>query len=58
MESNEILKKYSINKLVAGSLLFGFIITGFLDLLLHNKTTYSSIMGMDASRVYFYTFFS
>ena len=57
MERYEILKKYSINKLVIGFLLFGFIITGFLDLLLHSKTTYSSIMGMDASRVYFYTFF-
>lgn len=57
MGNNEILKKYSINKLVIGFLLFGFIITGFLDLLMHSKTSYSSIMGMDASRVYFYTFF-
>ena len=52
----EIFKKYSINKLVMGFLLSGFIITGFIDLLLHQKTSYSSIMGMDTSRVYFYTF--
>lgn len=57
MDINKILKKYSINKLVLGFLLSGFIITGFLDLLLHGETTYSSIMGMDAGRVYFYTFF-
>ena len=56
METNKILKKYSINILVLGFLLFGFIITGFLDLILNSKTSYSSIMGMDTSRVYFYTF--
>ena len=38
-------------------LLFGYIITGFLDLLLHGKASYSSIMGMNINRVYFYTFF-
>jgi hypothetical protein len=37
--------------------LFGYIITGFLDALLHGEMTYSSIMGMDINRVYFYTFF-
>jgi len=52
-----ILKKHSIKKIVTGILLFGFIITGFLDILLHGKSTYSSIMGMDINRVYFYTFF-
>ena len=57
MDDNEILKTYSINKLVTGLLLFGFIITGFLDLLLNSQTSYSSIMGMDTGRVYFYTFF-
>lgn len=57
MVNNDILKKYSINKLVTGLLLFGFVITGFLDLLVHSQTSYSSIMGMDANRVYFYTFF-
>ncbi len=57
MEDDNILKKYPINKLITGFLLFGFIITGFSDLLLHGKTSYSSIMGMNTSRVYFYTFF-
>ena len=57
MENNTILKKYSINKLVTGLLLFVFITSGFLDLLVHSKTSYSSIMGMNTSRVYFYTFF-
>jgi hypothetical protein len=38
-------------------LLFGYIVTGFLDGLLHGKTSYSSIMGMNINRVYFYTFF-
>jgi hypothetical protein len=51
------LNKYTIKKIVTGILLFGYIVTGFLDLLLHGKTTYSSIMGMDINRVYFYTFF-
>jgi hypothetical protein len=52
-----ILKKQIIMKIITGVLLFGFIITGFLDILLHGKATYSSIMGMDINRVYFYTFF-
>ena len=51
------MKKYLIRKIVTYILLFGYIITGFLDGLLHNKTSYSSIMGMDINRVYFYTFF-
>ena len=38
-------------------LLFGYIITGFFDGLLYGKTSYSSIMGMDINRVYFYTFY-
>jgi hypothetical protein len=46
-----------VKKIVTGILLFGYIVTGFLDLLLHGKATYSSIMGMDINRVYFYTFF-
>jgi hypothetical protein len=49
--------KYTVKKIVTGILLFGFIVTGFLDILLHGETTYSSIMGMDIGRVYFYTFF-
>ena len=50
------MKKTAIIKTVTAILLFGFIITGFLDALLHGKTTYSSIMGMNINRVYFYTF--
>ncbi|MDN5214731.1 hypothetical protein QQ020_21815 [Fulvivirgaceae bacterium BMA12] len=57
MGNNKVFKKYSINKLVIGCLLFGFITTGFVDLLLQSKASYSAIMGMDANRVYFYTFF-
>ena len=51
------MNKHLIFKIITGILLFGFIVTGFLDALLHGKTTYSSIMGMDINRVYFYTFF-
>jgi len=51
------MKKNIIMKIVTGILLFGYIITGILDVLLHDKTSYSSIMGMDINRVYFYTFF-
>lgn len=54
---NDVPRKQLVIKLASGVLLFGFIITGFVDLLLHDKTTYSSIMGMDVGRVYFYTFF-
>ena len=57
MENTNKLKKYPINKLITGLLLFGINITGFLDLLLHNKASFSSIMGMNMDRVYFYTFF-
>jgi len=56
MKNNKILKKYPISKLITGLLLFGFIIIGFSDLLLHSRTSYSSIMGMNTDRVYFYTF--
>jgi hypothetical protein len=51
------LEKHRLRKIVTAILLFGFIFTGFLDALLHGKTTYSSIMGMDINRVYFYTLF-
>jgi len=57
MAKSKILRKSSINKIVTAVLLFSFIITGFIDLLMQGKTTYSSIMGMDVERVYFYTFF-
>lgn len=46
-----------MKKIVSSILLFGFIATGLLDALLHGQRTYSSIMGMDINRVYFYTFF-
>jgi len=51
------LKGYTIKKILTVILLFGYIVTTFIDALLHGKTTYSSIMGMDINRVYFYTFF-
>jgi hypothetical protein len=53
----KILSKSIIRKTVTGVLLFEFIAIGFLDILLHEKTTYSSIMGMDINKVYFYTFY-
>ena len=46
-----------IKKIITYCILFGFILTGLFDGLLHGKTSYSSIMGMDVHRVYFYTFF-
>ena len=57
MDTKVISKKYSIKKLATGLLLFGFVVTGFLDLLVNKQSSYSSIMGMDTIRVYFYTFF-
>ena len=57
MEDKSILNKCLVKKIVTGVLLFGYIITGLLDALIHSKLTYSSIMGMDINRVYFYTFF-
>jgi hypothetical protein len=51
------LKKHTAKKIATGILLFGYIVTGFLDALLQGRMTYSSIMGMDINRVYFYTFF-
>jgi hypothetical protein len=55
--TNKYLNKCTIRKIITGILLFGFTVTGFIDILLHGKTTYSSIMGMDINKVYFYTFF-
>ncbi|MDR0561440.1 MAG: hypothetical protein LBG73_01980 [Spirochaetaceae bacterium] len=45
-----------MKRIITSILLSGFIITGFIDALLHDKLSYSSIMGMDINRVYFYTF--
>jgi hypothetical protein len=49
--------KYMLKKIITSILLSGFIITGFVDGLLHDKLSYSSTMGMDINSVYFYTFF-
>ena len=57
MKRNVILNKNTMMKIVTGILLFVYIVTGFLDLLSQGKMTYSSVMGMDINRVYFYTFF-
>jgi hypothetical protein len=46
-----------IRKIVTAILLAGFIITGYVDLLIHDQKTYSSIMAMNINRVYFYTFY-
>ncbi len=46
-----------LKKLITGVLLSGFIIIGFVDLLLQGQASYSSIMGMDIERVYFYSFY-
>ena len=50
------MREFNIKRIGTAFLLFGFIITGLIDALLHGKFTYSSIMGMDINRVYFYTF--
>jgi hypothetical protein len=42
--------------IITSILLFGFIFTGLIDAVLNNQKSYSSIMGMDIHRVYFYTF--
>lgn len=46
-----------MRKIITAILLLGFIVTGFVDLLLQGQASYSSIMGMDIHRVYFYSFF-
>ncbi|MDR0654728.1 MAG: hypothetical protein LBG22_00290 [Treponema sp.] len=45
-----------MKKIITSILLSGYIIIGLIDALLHDKLSYSSIMGMDINRVYFYTF--
>ena len=44
-------------KIITGILLFLFTVLGFLDAIIQGQKTYSSIMGLDINRVYFYTFF-
>ncbi|MCL2186471.1 MAG: hypothetical protein FWB86_11595 [Treponema sp.] len=46
-----------IKRIITGILLFSFIFLGFLDGITQGQKTYSSVMGLDISRVYFYTFF-
>ena len=50
------INEVKIRKFITAILLFTFIIIGCIDALLHNEVSYSSIMGMDINRVYFYTF--
>ncbi len=46
-----------IRKIFTAIILFVFIFIGLVDAIIHNKPSYSSIMGMDIHRVYFYTFY-
>jgi hypothetical protein len=43
--------------MITGVLLFSFTVLGFLDAIIQGQKTYSSVMGLDINRVYFYTFF-
>lgn len=51
------LDRKLIRKIITAVLLLGFIVTGYVDLLVHDAKTYSSIMAMNIERVYFYTFY-
>jgi hypothetical protein len=44
-------------KIITAVLLYGFIVIGFVDLLMQGQASYSSIMGLDIHRVYFYSFY-
>jgi len=44
-------------RIITGILLFTFTIFGLLDAIIQDQKTYSSVMGLDINRVYFYTFF-
>jgi hypothetical protein len=50
------LRGNKAKRIISSILLFGYILTGLTDALLRDKRSYSSIMGMDINRVYFYTF--
>ncbi|OJF75647.1 MAG: hypothetical protein BKP49_11085 [Treponema sp. CETP13] len=50
-------KKDTIKKVGTAIMLVTFIVIGSIDALLQNQVTFSSIMGLDITRVYFYTFF-
>lgn len=45
-----------MKRIMTGIILFGYVITGITDALLHGQRSYSSIMGLDINRVYVYTF--
>jgi hypothetical protein len=48
---------YTLRKrIITGILLFSFIVLGLLDAIIQGQKTYSSVMGLDINRVYFYTF--
>ena len=44
-------------RIITGILLFSFTVLGLLDAIIQGQKTYSSVMGLDINRVYFYTFF-
>jgi len=53
-----MLSKYIlIKRIITGILLYSFTVLGFLDAIMQGQKTYSSVMGLDINRVYFYTFF-
>jgi len=53
-----MLNTYIIRKrIITGVLLLSFTVLGLLDALMQGQKTYSSVMGLDINRVYFYTFF-
>src|SRR5215469_18612441 len=46
-----------IKRFITGLLLFSFTFFGLFDAITQGQKTYSSVMGLDINRVYFYTFF-
>jgi hypothetical protein len=53
-----MLSTYTIRKrFITGLLLFSFTLFGLFDAITQGQKTYSSVMGLDINRVYFYTFF-
>jgi len=53
-----MLNTYILRKrIITGILLFSFIFVGLLDSIIQGQKTYSSIMGLNIDRVYFYTVF-
>jgi len=53
-----MLSTYTLRKrIITGILLFSFTFIGLFDAIIQGQKTYSSVMGLDINRVYFYTFF-